>query len=370
MSDSKTNMKGALNFLYKILPYVNLIRNKTKFFFFIIFRRPSTKLTLKGGIHLSVKKSQIEFLINLLAVLKYASEFSYLPDGRITVQFDKGNKFTFSLDLDSLEIVNILELFHYGIKYGAYFHSDSSPEPINYKKSIKIIDINGKKIIQTHSGLKFYLDSIQSWPFIETFILGNHEIEFFDSLREKIVLDIGAHTGDTALFYASHGAKVYAFEPLKANYENMLKNITLNQKYRNNIIPVNAAIGNDGFSEIHHSIIKEIDGMASLHIKQNDKNHTTSKVRVYSLNSVLKKYNIAKIDLLKMDCKGCEFFLDDEDLKNVNYLKIEYTPFDDYKLENLTLLLERNGFKLLTYLHNPRRKTSPIYHGTLLAVKD
>lgn len=43
------------------------------------------------------------------------------------------------------------------------------------------------------------------------------EMGYYDSLRvrDKIVLDVGAYIGDTALFFVSRGArKVYAYEPV------------------------------------------------------------------------------------------------------------------------------------------------------------
>jgi len=119
---------------------------------------------------------------------------------------------------------------------------------LNYDKLIKIIN-GDKKIIQTNKGLKFYLESIDPLVFIETFVLKIHNIDFIKSLEGKIVVDVGANFGDTALFFASLGAKVYAFEPLKTNYSAMLKNIKLNEHLSDNIIPINAAIGTDIDSE-------------------------------------------------------------------------------------------------------------------------
>ena len=55
---------------------------------------------------------------------------------------------------------------------------------------------------------------------------------------------------------------------------------------------------------------------------------------VSKLETARKKFKIDHIDLLKMDCKGCEFFLSDNDLKNIDRIKLEYSIHDKkYKAE-------------------------------------
>lgn len=70
-----------------------------------------------------------------------------------------------------------------------------------------------------------------------------------------------------------------------------------------------------------------------------------------------------------MDCKGCEFLLDDKNLKNVNNIEIEYLSFNSHKLNNLIEILSKNGFEIVTYLHNPTSLMSLEDHGTLIAKK-
>ena len=41
----------------------------------------------------------------------------------------------------------------------------------------------------------------------------------------------------------------------------------------------------------------------------------------YKLETARKKFSINHIDLLKMDCKECEFYLTDEDLKDIDRIK-------------------------------------------------
>ena len=47
-----------------------------------------------------------------------------------------------------------------------------------------------------------------------------------------------------------------------------------------------------------------------------------------------------------MDCKGCEFLLTENALKNVDMVKIEFLSLDNsHKLKDLLKILENAGFK-------------------------
>ena len=79
-----------------------------------------------------------------------------------------------------------------------------------------------------------------------------------------------------------------------------------------------------------------------------------------SLSTILKKYNIEKIDLLKMDCKGCEFFIPDDSLKYVDRIKIEYVARGKYKIENLLKQLKDSGFNCTMYRDSDSKNSSNI----------
>ena len=83
--------------------------------------------------------------------------------------------------------------------------------------------------------------------FNETFVTDLHHINSKIDWKDKVVIDVGPEYGDTPLYFASMGAKVYAFEAQKSHYEGMLENLSLNPELSKQIIPTNAAIGKDGF---------------------------------------------------------------------------------------------------------------------------
>ena len=55
-----------------------------------------------------------------------------------------------------------------------------------------------------------------------------------------------------------------------------------------------------------------------------------------------------------MDCKGCECFLNEKTLDNVDRVKIEFEKvFSSLKLENFLNMLETAGFECLIYRISP-----------------
>ena len=73
------------------------------------------------------------------------------------------------------------------------------------------------------SKIRFSLNSLDPMIFAETFIYDIHFIEH--NLKNKIVVEGGAFVGDTALYYANKGARVYTFEPNSVNFTKLKNNI-------------------------------------------------------------------------------------------------------------------------------------------------
>lgn len=119
-------------------------------------------------------------------------------------------------------------------------------------------------------------------------------------LKNKIIIDIGACTGDTSLYFALKGAKkVIAIEPFPKNFEILEKNIHENN-FDNLIIPILAACSS---SKKEISIDPDINnGMRSvLHEFPNGK-----KIPTLNLEKISKDFEINDA-ILKLDCEGCEY---------------------------------------------------------------
>ena len=72
---------------------------------------------------------------------------------------------------------------------------------------------------------KKILDLDQNHLFLKVHIREIHSINPKINWNDKIVVDVGAECGDTPLYFANMGAKVFAFEPLKKHFEFFLKEL-------------------------------------------------------------------------------------------------------------------------------------------------
>jgi hypothetical protein len=71
-----------------------------------------------------------------------------------------------------------------------------------------------------------------------------------------------------------------------------------------------------------------------------------------------------------MDCKECEFYLTDEDIKDIDRIKLEYTVWNKkFKLDDLLDLLKRNGFKCSIFRNTDTSRLSNRIAGNIYATK-
>ena len=136
--------------------------------------------------------------------------------------------------------------------------------------------------------------------------------------KPKIVVDIGAHIGGTAILCASKGAEVFAYEPQKENFTRLKENIKLN-KLENKIHCFRNAVGDPGNRTLYDN--DKNSGMASF-------SHLTKLpelVESVSIKEVFKK--ISHCDLLKIDCEGAEY----EFIKDIPFDKIDQISMELHK---------------------------------------
>ncbi len=134
---------------------------------------------------------------------------------------------------------------------------------------------------------------------------GMNYIKNINQVKNKNIIDAGGYIGDSAIVFSDYTDKnVYSFEPFLQNYNLMLKTIELNKK--NNIIPVNMALG-DSNKEL--SLYSDGDLNMGLSIERNseqsDINSFENKVKMATLDSYVKENNI-EVGLIKTDLEGFE----------------------------------------------------------------
>jgi len=119
----------------------------------------------------------------------------------------------------------------------------------------------------------------------------------------KVIIDLGAHFGDTTLYYATkfQQATIIAVEPSPENFARLVQHT----KHYTNIIPVQAAVGAiDGEVLLHtgpvhfgHSVIQRSENVEQVVVNQ------------VSLKMLFSEHGITKADLIKFDIEGAEFEL-------------------------------------------------------------
>ena len=363
------SFKEQLGWIYFILPYISPVQNKFGLLFSILSGRSKYKIRLQNGDVITLEKSKIYNLYCLLGALCFATSYAVKSENKIEICHDLKNKFLISLNNLSYEDNNLLEFLFWGSRFGVNLVKENHNSENFRDKTFRIMQDADKKIIETFDGVKFYLDSISAYTIIETFVNTLHLINSKIDWNGKVVVDVGPEFGDTPLYFANLGAKVYAFEALKEHYDGMVRNVHLNPKLSKQIVAINAAIGRDETLDFAVQNTESISKPGASFVYHDKEGTTTRKIKGYSLENAIKEFDIPHIDLLKMDCKGCEFSLSIDSLKNVDMIKIECLAKGSNKIDNILRMLEQAGFSCIVYRQNLQSRRSNRMGGYVYGVK-
>ena len=159
-----------------------------------------------------------------------------------------------------------------------------------------------------------------------------------NSFEEQVVVDVGMSNADSAIFFANGGAiKVIGLEPHLESYKLAVANIAANH-LEDTILPLNCGLssttGTAGFVAS-----KTSPNTGSLAFGSLVKAAEYTEVKTMSLENLMTEYGLAEIDLLKMDCEGCE------------YLVLEKTPVHVLnRVREIILEFHQGGTKLAHFL--------------------
>ncbi|MES2765774.1 MAG: FkbM family methyltransferase [Bacteroidota bacterium] len=158
----------------------------------------------------------------------------------------------------------------------------------------------------------------------------------------KTIVDLGANVGMASLYFAENcpQAKIFAVEPERNNFSVLTKNLA-DKSAQKRFKKLQAAIDDkDGEVTLH-------SGGMSYNVHISDGNDRGENVRAISMNSLLNGFDIAEIDLLKIDIEGTEkkiFAKDTDWLDRVKSIIIEFHSIEDKEVCTKELLLK--GFSL------------------------
>jgi FkbM family methyltransferase len=142
------------------------------------------------------------------------------------------------------------------------------------------------------------------------------------NVRGRVVVDVGAYIGDTAIYFAWRGGarKVVAVEPHPGAYEEMLENIRLNS-LETTIFPINAGLA----SRPGKILLEEVD-IETTNVTYHRPKDQKGAIPAVTLGDLIREFNLSGA-VLKMNCEGCEYDVilnDYEHVKLSNEIAFEY----------------------------------------------
>jgi len=168
--------------------------------------------------------------------------------------------------------------------------------------------------------------------------------------KEKInIIDIGAAIGEYSLYAANKypKSKIYSFEPFPESFDLLKENIKLNN-YNDQIHPFNIAVSDNSKGEVL-SISKFGNQDNSTHNVPGGLYESSIKTSSTTIDEILLKNNLDKVEILKLDCEGAEWkilFCSDKILNRIRFITMELHSYQDYKPKDLVTFLEKNNFKV------------------------
>lgn len=198
----------------------------------------------------------------------------------------------------------------------------------------KLLNVYTRNFSFPHRGLKYFLNAANSLGIAnrqykkrlpdnfymllnptehiqqQLFWYGYYEKELRELLKKivrpgDVFLDLGANIGYFSLLVANDfpSAKIISFEPIKALFQNMNDNISLNNI--KNISTINAAVGEINDEEDLFVSAPDNLGMSSFKQPENYSGKK-EKVIVVTIDDWFKTSGLSKIDIIKLDVEGSE----------------------------------------------------------------
>lgn len=172
------------------------------------------------------------------------------------------------------------------------------------KKLLTKVEEFRKSIIPLEDGTFCYKDyflPINNFE-VGTFLYeyGIHLLEHKERIKGTTILDIGGFIGDSALILNKlNPATIYSFEPVKSNYNLMLKTIELNGM--SNVVPINCGVGDSD------TIVDIYEDNSASSIDTNMLYHHTNieKCKIIRIDDFMEDKNM-EIGLIKVDIEGYE----------------------------------------------------------------
>jgi FkbM family methyltransferase len=174
--------------------------------------------------------------------------------------------------------------------------------------------------------------------------------------KDGTIIDIGANVGFFTMFAASKypDCTIYAYEPIKSNFQQLIKNRQLNDTKK--IYCINKAVcGHTGKVNINFDITDSFTTSATI-MGNAGNTLQTIEVPCLKLSDIFEEHKIDNCDLLKLDCEGAEYEIlystSPEVLYKIDQIAIELHK-DKNENENLKKFLGDVNFKTFQFADIP-----------------
>lgn len=173
-------------------------------------------------------------------------------------------------------------------------------------------------VIKMKNGIKIKLrtNSTDLQAFANVWLLEEYRKNGFEIKNNDVIIDIGAHIGLFTTYvsqYCKRG-RIFAYEPIKENFELLNENIRIN-----NLMNVNSK----------NNAVSDKNGIRKIFLSDDESGHSFYangdkyvEVNTLTLNEIIEHNGIQKCNFLKLDCEGAEFEIL-EGLNEQHYNKIE-----------------------------------------------
>jgi len=181
-------------------------------------------------------------------------------------------------------------------------------------------------------------------------VVGTDDYDIHSIHEPKIIVDAGAHIGVFTVMVATRfpTALVYAIEPEKNNYMQLLKNIKLNNL--TNVVPLNVALSTR-YGKVKLFIDKSSDSHSLIHIGNKS---GSEEVETVPLS------HFGHIDALKIDIEGKEQDVLKTAILECQYLSVEihHAPFRKNLIDTLLInyFLVKRSKNVFVFTRKPFKK--------------
>ncbi|MCG8580170.1 MAG: FkbM family methyltransferase [Bacteroidales bacterium] len=208
-----------------------------------------------------------------------------------------------------------------------------------------------KKICRYNNLPIDYKLNVRYLSLLKEIFISREYADYFPFYQDAVVIDIGANVGFFSLFAANNlgeKSQVIAIEPEKENYSVL----TENTKHEEKIKLINAAISSKSGHD--YLYLKNSLNSSLMYAEKACK----IEVQTQTLEEVIGRYDLKRIDFLKIDCEGAEYEIIENLAPEIfKIIKVISLEFHDNRSSQecgntIVELLERNGFEIKKFSYS------------------